>query len=132
MKKIDKISTFIGQDTNFEGKPKFHGTVRIDGRFKGEISGEGTLIVGEEAKIESDIYVSHILNSGEIRGNLTVEERIQINASGMILRNIEVPIMVISEGAIMEGNCKMQQTKEQDDRTLTVVSQEELADSPSS
>ena len=131
-KKIDKIRTFIGQDTNFEGKLKFQGTVRIDGHFKGEILGDGTLIVGEGATIDSDIYVSQILNSGELRGNVTVEERIQINASGMILGNIEVPAMVISEGAIIEGNCKMQQTIGKDDGTFTVVNQEELADSPSS
>jgi cytoskeletal protein CcmA (bactofilin family) len=87
--------------------------------------------VSEEAKIESDIYVSHILSSGEIRGNLTVEERIQINASGMILGNIEVPTMVISERAIIEGNCKIQQAREQDDRTLTVVSADKSADTPS-
>ena len=82
IKKIDKISTFIGQDTEFEGKLKFRGAIRIDGHFKGEISGEGTLIVGEGATIDSDIHVSQILNSGEIQGNVNTDKGIEVTASG--------------------------------------------------
>ncbi|NIO21983.1 MAG: hypothetical protein GTN76_14950, partial [Candidatus Aenigmarchaeota archaeon] len=63
MKKIDRISTYVGKDTEFEGNLKFYGTIRIDGHFRGEILGEGTLIVGEGAMIESDVHVSHIFNS---------------------------------------------------------------------
>jgi cytoskeletal protein CcmA (bactofilin family) len=132
MKKIDKISTFIGPDTKFEGKLKYHGTISIDGHFKGEISGEGTLIVGEGALIESDIHVSHLLNSGEIRGNVTADKRIQINASGKILGDIEAPTMAITEGAIIEGNCMMQQAEKRDDRALAMVSSDKSAGTPSS
>ena len=53
MKKIkDQINAFLGKDTEFEGKLSFTGAVRIDGRFKGEIFTEGTLILGEAAVVE--------------------------------------------------------------------------------
>lgn len=132
MKKIDNVSTFIGPETKFEGKLKCHGTIRIDGHFKGEISGEGILIIGEGALIESDIRVSHLLNSGEIRGNVTADRRIQINASGKILGDIETPSMAITEGAIIEGYCMMQQGEEKDDRALVVVGSDKPASTPSS
>jgi len=132
MKKIDKINAFIGQDTKFEGNLKFQGTVRVDGHFKGEISGKGTLIVGEGATIDSDIHVSHILNSGEIRGNVIADEMVQIRASGKVLGDIETPTIVINEGAMIEGNCKMEQATKQDERNLTVVSSDNPADGPSS
>jgi cytoskeletal protein CcmA (bactofilin family) len=132
MKKIDNISTFIGPETKFEGKLKYHGTIRIDGHFKGEISGEGILIIGEGALIESDIRVSHLLNSGEIRGNVTADRRIQINASGKILGDIETPSMAITEGAIIEGYCMMQQGEKKDDRALAVVGSDKPASTPSS
>ncbi|MFX0203728.1 MAG: polymer-forming cytoskeletal protein, partial [Candidatus Hodarchaeota archaeon] len=51
MKQRDNISTYLGKDTGFEGNLKFNGTIRIDGRFRGEILGDGTLIVGEGARI---------------------------------------------------------------------------------
>jgi cytoskeletal protein CcmA (bactofilin family) len=121
MKKIDKISTFIGQDAEFEGKLRFHGAIRIDGHFKGEISGEGTLIVGEGATIDSDIHVSQILNSGEIKGNVITDKRIEVTASGKVLGDIQSPTMVVSDGAVIDGNCRMHETEKKDERKLAVV-----------
>lgn len=120
MKERDNISTYLGKDTRFEGNLKFNGTIRIDGRFRGEILGDGTLIVGEGARIDSDIHVSQILNSGEIQGNVIADERIEVHAPGKILGNIQAPCMVIKEGAIIEGNCRMHQGEEADERKLTV------------
>ncbi len=41
------LTAFIDQGSEFEGKLSFRDTVRIDGRFRGEISSDNTLIVGE-------------------------------------------------------------------------------------
>jgi hypothetical protein len=46
------LSAFIDQGSEFEGKLSFKDTVRIDGRFRGEISSENTLIVGETGEID--------------------------------------------------------------------------------
>jgi hypothetical protein len=45
------LTAFIDQGSEFEGKLSFKDTVRIDGRFRGEISSENTLIVGESGEI---------------------------------------------------------------------------------
>ncbi|NIR15621.1 MAG: polymer-forming cytoskeletal protein, partial [Desulfobacterales bacterium] len=87
MKRKDQINAFLGKDTEFEGKLSFNGAVRIDGRLKGEIFTEGTLIVGESAVIASDIHVSHIIVSGEIRGNIVASDRIEIHAPGKVFGN---------------------------------------------
>ena len=88
----DRMSTLFGKDTEFEGTLKFYGTIRIDGHFKGEILGEGNLIVGEEATIESDIHVSNVLNTGLIQGNVIADKKIEILSPGRVLGNIEAPI----------------------------------------
>ena len=49
------LTAFIDQGSEFEGKLSFRDTVRIDGRFRGEITSENTLIVGESGEIEADI-----------------------------------------------------------------------------
>ena len=122
MRKRDEINAFLGRDTEFEGKLSFSGAVRIDCRFKGEIFTEGTLIVGESAVIESNIQVSLIIISGEIRGNIIADERIEIHAPGKVFGNIQAPTVVIDEGVLFEGNCKMRETKEPEDKILTVIS----------
>lgn len=122
MKKKEAINAFFGKNTEFEGKLTFSGAVRIDGRFKGEIFTEGTLIVGEMALIESDVHVSHIIVSGEIRGNIVAEKRIEVHSPGRIIGNIKAPVVTIDEGAIFEGNCQMQAGKRPEDKKLAVIS----------
>jgi cytoskeletal protein CcmA (bactofilin family) len=125
MKAIENITTYIGKDTEFEGKLRFYGTIRIDGQFRGEIMGEGTLIVGEGAIIESDIHVSQIFNSGRIQGDVTADNKIEIRAPGKILGNIQAPSIVINEGATIEGNCRMQGVGKKEERKLAVVGSDE-------
>ena len=113
-KKQNEINAFLGRDTEFEGKLAFTGAVRIDGRFKGEILTEGTLIVGESASIESDIHASHIIVSGEIRGNIVADDRIEIHAPGKVYGNIHAPTVVIDEGVVFEGHCRMRRDRDED------------------
>jgi cytoskeletal protein CcmA (bactofilin family) len=117
----EQINAFLGKDTEFEGKLSFVGAVRVDGNFKGEILTEGTLIVGESAIVESDIHVSHIIISGEIRGNIAAEERIEIHAPGKVFGNIQAPTVIIDEGVIFEGNCKMSKKNEVKDQKVAVL-----------
>jgi cytoskeletal protein CcmA (bactofilin family) len=121
MAKADKISTFLGQGAELEGKLKVTGTLRLDGNFKGQISGAGTFIVGEGANIESDIHVSNLFNSGEIRGNVIADEKIEIRADGKVIGSIQTPALVMDEGGIIEGNCRMHNTEKKDEKRLTVL-----------
>jgi len=54
MKEREKVSTFLGKGTQFEGRLTFHRAIRIDGHFRGEISSDGILIVGEWGIIEAN------------------------------------------------------------------------------
>jgi cytoskeletal protein CcmA (bactofilin family) len=121
MKNRDQINAFLGKDTEFEGKLSFKGAVRIDGRFTGEIFTDGTLIAGESAVIKSEIHVSHIIISGEIRGNIIADKRIEIHAPGKVYGNIQAPVVVIDEGVIFEGNCRMQKTEAEREKKLAVI-----------
>ena len=108
----NQITAFLGQHTGFEGNLSFKGMVRIDGRFKGEINTEGTLIVGETAVIDSDIHASTVIISGEIRGHIVAGEKIEILSPDKVFGDIEAPSVTINTGVIFEGNC---QTQNQDE-----------------
>ena len=45
------VHTILGPESTFEGKLSFEGTVRIDGKYKGEIVTTDTLIVGQSATV---------------------------------------------------------------------------------
>jgi len=121
MKKVkDQINAFLGKDTEFQGKLSFTGAVRMDGNFKGEIFTEGTLIVGDTALIESDIRASHLIISGEVRGNIIADDRIEIHAPGKVVGNINAPVVTIDEGVVFEGNCQMQRQSDTDKKVAVL------------
>ena len=111
-KRKNQIAAFLGRDTEFEGNLSFKGMVRIDGRFKGEINSEGTLIVGETAVIDSDIHASNVIVSGEVRGHIVAGDRIEILSPGKVFGDIEAPSVTINSGVVFDGNCQTQKRDE--------------------
>ena len=107
-KKELEIKAFLGEGTEFEGKLIFTGAVRLDGKFKGEILGKGTLVVGQGARIEADINVDSLMVGGDVRGAVEVRERMEIDTTGKFYGNIRTGIFVIHEGGLFEGNCQME------------------------
>lgn len=123
----DQINAFLGKDTQFEGKLTFSGAVRIDGRFKGEVLTDGTLIVGETALLECNIQAACINVCGEVRGNIVAENKIEIHAPGRVFGNISAPIITLDEGVIFEGNCQMQKKTEEEDKKVAVLHSEKAS-----
>ena len=101
------LSAFIDQGSEFEGKLSFKDTVRIDGRFRGEISSENTLIVGESGEIEANIKSKTVAVSGSVMGNVHATSKVVVHKTGRIEGDIEAASIVIEEGAIINGTVKM-------------------------
>lgn len=128
-KSKDEINAFLGKDTEFEGKLSFTGAVRIDGKLSGEIFSSGTLIVGESAVIKAQIHIADMVISGEVRGDIFAEKKIEITVPGKLFGNIKTPKLVLEEGVIFEGNCKMKDLKEEtnNDRAVSKKQTEGLS-----
>ncbi len=119
---------FIGGGTEFEGKLKCEGDIRIDGQFKGELQVNGTLTVGADAIVEADIYAPHIAIAGNIHGNIFADEKLEILAPARVLGKIEAPKILIGDGAVFEGSCRMSPTKEFDETGLALVKSDSSLD----
>ena len=107
---MEKISSYLGEGSVIEGRLTFKGTFKLDCNFKGDISAPGTLIVGENGKIDSNIHVTSIISEGEIHGNIIAEERVEI-LSGKVYGDIWAPVVIVKKGAIFEGNCLTNEVK---------------------
>ena len=121
MTKKETINAFLGENTEFEGELKFHGTIRIDGHFKGDIAAVGTLIIGKSGIVEANVHVSSIVLNGELHGNILADEKVEIHAPGKVFGDIKAPVVVIHEGVLFEGNCRTLQGEDMDEGLLTVV-----------
>jgi len=102
-----EINAFLGGETSFEGKLTYTGAVRFDGRFKGEIHTEDILVVGETAKVEGQIHVGTAIVKGEVIGDITATERVELHHPSKVIGNVTTPSIKIDDGAIFDGSCKM-------------------------
>ncbi len=59
------LAAFIDQGSEIEGKYTFSGTVMLNGKFKGEIATNDTLIVGEKGVINADIRAGQVTGAEE-------------------------------------------------------------------
>ena len=101
------LTAFIDQGSEFEGKLSFRDTVRIDGKFCGEITSENTLIVGESGEIEADIYSKTVSISGTVSGNVVAENKVVLHKTALVNGNVEAPVLMIEEGAKLNGQISM-------------------------
>jgi len=106
-KEEDEVKAFLGKGAEFSGKMMFSGSVRIDGDFKGDIFGSGTLVIGEGAEVEADIHVDSILISGTVRGQIDAKKSAKIYSPGQLFGDVNTPSFSIEEGAFFEGTCHM-------------------------
>jgi cytoskeletal protein CcmA (bactofilin family) len=103
-----EITTLLGRGATFEGKLTFEGTVRIDGRFKGEVFSDDTLVIGEGAQVEAAIDVGEVIVQGTVVGNITAKRSIEIHAPGRVKGDLHTPVLQIDKGVIFEGRSFME------------------------
>lgn len=114
LKLIEKEEmTLLEKDAQFEGKLTFEGVVQINGKFKGEIFSDGTLIIGEGAEVDAKIEIDTVIIQGQVFGSIQAKRRIEMHPPAVVKGDIASPGLVVSEGAIFEGNCNMGKPAEQ-------------------
>jgi cytoskeletal protein CcmA (bactofilin family) len=106
------VSGFVGGSTVVSGDAEFKGMLRIDGRFTGRVRSEkGSLIVSAGGVVEANIEVASAKINGTVNGDIVATERVEFGRSARVCGNIQTPALVIEDGAIFEGSCRMSQAK---------------------
>src|SRR4026209_1039928 len=98
-----EIPTLLGRGAAFEGKLTFEGTVRVDGRFKGEVFSDDVLVIGEGAVVESEIDIGEIIIQGTVIGNIKAKRSIEILTPGRVKGDVHTTSLQIDKGVIFEG-----------------------------
>lgn len=117
------LSGFVGNGTTLTGEANFKGMLRVDGHLSGQVRSEGgTLIVGNNGQVDADIEVAIATIHGAVNGDITASQRLELGRAAKVKGNITTPSLIIEQGAVFEGSCRMfqqkdaQQEKQRDDR----------------
>ena len=105
------LLTMIGEGTSLEGSIVVPHSIRIDGSLKGKIETSETLTVGENGVIEANIIAKSAIIAGKVVGNLSVEDRVELESQASFIGDLKTRDLVINEGATFHGNCSMDNGK---------------------
>ena len=104
------LSGFVGGGTVMTGEANFKAMMRVDGHLSGRISSSsGTLIVGANGKVDANIDVAVAVIHGTINGDIVATQRLELGRAAKVNGNIQTPSLIIEQGAVFEGSCKMVQ-----------------------
>ena len=102
------LSGFVGGGTQLTGEATFKAMLRVDGHLSGKISSSsGTLIVGANGKVDANIEVAIAIIHGTVNGDIIASQRLELGRAAKVNGNIQTPSLVIEQGGIFEGSCKM-------------------------
>ena len=104
------LSGFVCGGTVVTGEANFKAMMRVDGHLSGRVSStSGTLIVGANGKVDANIEVAVAVIHGTINGDIIATQRLELGRAAKVNGNIQTPSLIIEQGAVFEGSCKMVQ-----------------------
>jgi cytoskeletal protein CcmA (bactofilin family) len=102
-----RIDCLIGAGTRIEGNVSFSGGLRIDGEVRGNIVAEdgkpGTLVVSEQARVEGEIRVPHIVINGVVVGPIHSAEYVELQAKANVTGDVHYNTLEMQLGAVVQG-----------------------------
>ena len=102
--KNDLMNSTIGDGSSFEGKFYISGSLRIDGKFEGEIKTEEELVVGETGRVKTDIVAKSVVIAGTVIGNISAYNEVRLLETAKVLGDITAPVISIMKGVVLMGN----------------------------
>lgn len=95
---------WIGQGVTIEGRIVSRQDIRIDGHVQGSIEvGEHELVLGAGSEVKGGVKARSVIVGGQLEGDVTAKERIQVQASGTVLGDVTAPRLIVQDGGVLRG-----------------------------
>ena len=94
----------IAADLQIEGKIEGAGHFRIAGKFKGDIKVQGNLTIDQGAKVSGGVSANKVTLVGELDGNITSAQQVDILPSGAINGDLKAGSLTVAAGSRIRGH----------------------------
>jgi cytoskeletal protein CcmA (bactofilin family) len=102
-----RLDSLIGAGTTVHGDIVFTGGLRIDGIVNGKVATvdnqSGTLVISEQARIDGEVRVSHVVINGTVNGPVTVNDYLELQAKARVQGDVQYRSLEMHVGAIVQG-----------------------------
>ncbi|KHE90336.1 MAG: polymer-forming cytoskeletal protein [Candidatus Scalindua rubra] len=100
--------TNLTTDVEIKGTIKFEKTMKIDGKFEGElIADNGELIVGKTGSVKANVKVKNATIEGRLDGNIEAAEKVVLKQNAQLTGDLQAKTLVIEEGVVFVGQCNV-------------------------
>ncbi|MDR2194691.1 MAG: polymer-forming cytoskeletal protein [Treponema sp.] len=113
------VNTIIGPNSSIVGDVNSAGFTRVDGSLHGNLNSKGRVIIGEKARMKSDVVGTSITIGGVVYGNIIASERLIILSSALVLGDIITRRIQADEGCLIHGKVSVCTSDEQWEKTIT-------------
>lgn len=101
--KSEPLNSVIGEGSIFQGKFYIAGSLRVDGKFEGEIVTDEDMIIGEKGRVKTNIRAKRVQITGTVVGNIDASEEVRLEKNGKVLGNMSTPNLHMEEGVMAMG-----------------------------
>jgi cytoskeletal protein CcmA (bactofilin family) len=100
-------ATLVAAEATWEGKLRSEGDIRVEGVVRGEIETASTLVIAPEAQVHGTVRARNIMIGGDVEGDVTCDERLEILPGGSARGQINSGTLVVHEGAYIDSRFQM-------------------------
>ena len=109
--RLERTTVNIGKSVVIKGELNGSEDLTIEGQVEGKIElRQNVLTIGPNGKIKAQLFAKSVIILGEVTGNVTATEKVDIRDNGSVDGDIASPRVAIAEGAHFRGSIDMQRT----------------------
>lgn len=101
------IITIIGNGMEGTGRLFGKGSVRIDGKYEGDIEVDGDVVIGQTGSVIGNIKASALSIAGALHGDTSISGKLEVLPTGTLIGDAKIGSLVIEEGAMLKGHCEI-------------------------
>ena len=107
--RVERDIVNIGKSVVIKGELTGSEDLTIEGTVEGSINlREHALTIGPNGKIKAQVFAKSVIVLGEVTGNVTASDKVDIRDNGSVDGDIIAPRVAIAEGAHFRGTVDMQ------------------------
>src|SRR6266516_212972 len=103
---LPRKESLIAADITIEGKVEGGGSVRIAGKFKGDVNVQGDLTIEAGAKLTGGVRADKVTIAGELEGNVEEASRVDLLQTGVVTGDLKTGSLTVAAGARMRGRAE--------------------------
>jgi cytoskeletal protein CcmA (bactofilin family) len=97
------INTIIGPNTSLKGDIEAGGFTRVDGSIVGNVTARGRVVIGEKARMKSNVFGTAITIGGVVYGNVIASESLVVLSTALVLGDIITRRIQADDGCLIHG-----------------------------